>query len=119
MDNDEVTGLVFIDFRKAFDVIDDELLLKKLFIYGATPSSVAWFKSYLFERKQINYFVRENLTSKQLTEKQGVPLGSVLGTVLFLLFVNDMPLHVQKSAMDICVDDTTLSLNSNWKPCRY
>ena len=51
MDNDEVTGLVFIDFRKAFDVIDHELLLKKLFIYGPTPSSVAWFKSYLSERK--------------------------------------------------------------------
>ena len=52
MDNDEVTGRVFIDFRKAFDVIDHELLLKKLFIYRATPSSVAWFKSYLSERKQ-------------------------------------------------------------------
>ena len=51
MDNDEVTGLVFIDFRKAFDVIDHELLLKKLSIYGATPSSVAWFKSYLSESK--------------------------------------------------------------------
>ena len=52
MDNDEVTGRVFIDFRKAFDVIDHELLLKKLFIYRATPSSVAWLKSYLSERKQ-------------------------------------------------------------------
>jgi len=44
MDSDQVTGLVFIDFRKAFDVIDFELLLKKLSIYGASPSSVAWFK---------------------------------------------------------------------------
>ena len=52
MDNDEVTGLFFIEFRKAFDVIDHEPLLKQLSIYGATPSSVAWFKSYLFERKQ-------------------------------------------------------------------
>ena len=51
MDNDEVTGLVFIVLRKAFDVIDHELLLKKFSMYGATPSSVAWFKSYLSERK--------------------------------------------------------------------
>jgi len=47
-----VNGLVFIDFRKAFDVTDHELLFKKLSIYGATPSSVAWLKSYLSERKQ-------------------------------------------------------------------
>ena len=110
MDNDEVTGLVFIDFRKAFDVIDHELLLKKLSIYGA---SVAWFKSYLSERKQ--FISLGKTTSKQLTVKQGVPQGSILGLVLFLLFVNDMPLHVQKSTMDIYADDTTLSLSSNWK----
>ena len=113
MDNDEVTGLVFIDFRKAFDMIDHELLLKKLSIYGATPSSVAWFKSYLSERKQ--FISLRKTTSKQLTVKQGVPQGSILGPVLFLLFVNDMPLHVQKSTMDIYADDTTLSLSSNWK----
>ena len=113
MDNDVVTGLVFIDFRKAFDVIDHELFLKKLSIYGATPSSVAWFKSYLSERKQ--FISLGKTTSKQLTVKQGVPQGSILGPVLFLLFVNDMPLHVQKSTMDIYADDTTLSLSSNWK----
>ena len=105
--------LVFIDFRKAFDVIDHELLLKKLSIYGATPSSVAWFKFYLSERKQ--FISLGKTTSKQLTVKQGVPQGSILGPVLFLLFVNDTPLLVQKSTMDIYADDTTLSLSSNWK----
>ena len=113
MDNDEVTGLVFIDLRKAFDVIDHELLLKKLSIYGATPSSVAWFKSYLSGRKQL--ITLGKTTSKQLTVKQGVPQESILGPVLFLLFLNDMPLHVQKSTMDIYTDDTTLSFSSNWK----
>ena len=54
-------------------------------------------------------------TSKQLTVKQGVPQESILGPVLFLLFLNDMPLHVQKSTMDIYKDDTTLSLSSNRK----
>ena len=113
MDNDNVTGLVLIDFRKAFDVIDHELLLKKLSIYGATPSSVAWFKSYLSERKQ--FISLGKTTSEQLTVKQGVPQGSILGPVLFLLFVNDMPLHVQKSTIDVYADDTTLSSSSNWK----
>ena len=113
MDDDEVTGLVFIDFRKAFDVIDHELLLKKLSIYGATISSVAWFKSYLSVRKQ--FISLGKTTSKQLTVKQGLPQGSILGPVLFLLFVNDMPLHFQKSTMDIYADDTNLSLSSNWK----
>ena len=113
MDDDEVSGLVFIDFRKAFDVIDNELLLKELSIYGATLSSVAWFKSYLSVRKQ--FISLGKTTSKQLTVKQGLPQGSILGPVLFLLFVNDMPLHVQKSTMDIYADDTTLSLSSNWK----
>ena len=53
MDNDELTGLVFIDFRKAFDVIDHQRLLKKLSIYGVCSSFVAWFKSYLSERKHL------------------------------------------------------------------
>ena len=106
MDSDELTGLVFIDFQKAFDVIDRELLLKKLSIYGATPFSVAWFKSYLSERKQLISLGKT--TSKQLTVKQGVPQGSILGPVPFLLFVNDMPLHVQKSTVDIYADNTTL-----------
>ena len=52
LDNDEVTGLVFVDFRKAFDVINHNLLLKKLSVYGASPDSVAWFRSYLEERRQ-------------------------------------------------------------------
>ena len=87
MDSDKVTSLVFIDFRKAFDVIDLELLLNMLYIYGATPP-VAWFKSYLSERKQ--FISLGKTTSQKLTVKQCVPKGSNIGPVLFLLFVNDM-----------------------------
>ena len=111
--HDELTGLVFIDFCKAFDVIDHELLLKKLSIYGVCPSSVAWFKSYLSERKQ--FTTLRKVKSEQLTVKQGVPQGSILGPVLFVLFVNGIPRHVPKSAMDIYADDSTLSSSSDWK----
>ena len=82
MDSDEVTGLVFIDFQKAFDVIDRELLLKKLSIYGATPFSVAWFKSYLSERKQLISLGKT--TSKQLTVKQGGPINPRSGALPFV-----------------------------------
>ena len=116
MDKDEVTGLVFVDFRKAFDTIDHKLLLRKLSIYGASVSAVSWIISYLSNRKQ---FVKlGNQSSELLPIKQGVPQGSILGPVLFLLFVNDMPLNIFKSTMDIYADDTTIpsSASSNEIP---
>ena len=116
IDNDELTGLVFIDFRKAFDVIyeiDHELLLKNLSMFGVRPSSVTWFKSYLSERKQ--FITLGKVKSEQLTVKQGVPQGSILGPVLFVLFINDIPFYVHKSTMDIYADDSTLSSSSDWK----
>ena len=113
IDNDELTGLVFIDFRKAFDVIDHELLLKNLSMFGVRPSSVTWFKSYLSERKQ--FITLGKVKCEQLTVKQGVPQGSILGPVLFVLFINDIPFYVHKSTMDIYADDSTLSSSSDWK----
>ena len=108
-----VTGLAFVDFRKAFDVINHELLLKKLYIYGANDLSLKWFGSYLTGRKQ---YVRIHgccSTSKQLL--QGVPQGSILEPILFLLFVNDMPLSILDSTIDVYADDTTLSKCSSWE----
>ena len=76
MEKDEVTGLVFVDFRKAFDVINHNLLLKKLTMYGASPDSEAWFRMYLEERRQ---FVKlGHITSEPKLVKQGVPQRSIL-----------------------------------------
>ena len=78
MDNDMVTGLAFFDFRKAFDVINHELLLKKLSIYGASDISLKWFGSHLTKKQ----YVHVNgccSTSQQLL--QGVPQGLILGSL--------------------------------------
>ena len=81
-------------------------------MYGTSPDSVAWFRSYLEERRQ---FVKlEHIKSEPKPVRQGVPQGSILGPILFLVFVNDMPLHLNNSTIDIYADDTTLSLSANW-----
>ncbi|CAB3992598.1 Hypothetical predicted protein [Paramuricea clavata] len=107
LDHDEVTGMVFVDFRKAFDVIDHKILLKKLELYRVTDVALTWFKSYLCDRYQ--FVSLEGKSSECLPLTKGVPHGSVLGPVLFLLFVNDLPLHLQYSSVDMFADDTTMS----------
>ena len=104
MDKDEVTGLVFIDFRKVFDTVHHRLLLRTLSLYGASASAISWVQSYLSNRKQ--FIKLGNQSSELLPMKQGVPQGSILGPVLFLLFVNDMPLNISKSTLDTYDDDT-------------
>ena len=108
-----VTGLAFVDFRKTFDVINHEILLKKLYIYGANDLSLKWFGSYLTGRKQYVRIHGCRSTNKQLL--QGVPQGSILGPILYLLFVNDMPLSILDSTIDVYADDTTLSKCSSWE----
>ena len=108
-----ITGLTLIDFHKAFDVINHELLLKTPSTYGVNDLSLKWFRSYLSGRKQYVHINGCCSTSKQLL--QGVPQGSILGPILFLLFVNDMPSSICDSTLDIYADDTTLSKSSNWE----
>ena len=99
-----------MDFRKAFDVIDHNLLLKKLSVCVASQIVPGLVQSYLGGRRQ---FVKlGHITSEPKPVRQGVPQGSILRPVLFLLFVNDMPLRLSNSTID--ADDTTLSLSANW-----
>ena len=88
-----VTGMILIDLQKAFDTINHDILLKKLSIIGFSDHSVKWFQSYLSNRKlTINL---ENFFSEVSNISCSVPQGSILGPLLFLIYVNDMPMAVK------------------------
>ena len=101
----KLIGCVLVDFRKAFDLVDHKILLKKLQYYKCNETCLKWFESYLTNRTQ-----RVSLGSHLSDPAHvtcGVPQGSILGQLLFLVFINDLPLALKESAaVDLYADDT-------------
>ena len=110
MDNGEITGLVYVDLIKAFDTVDHSILCQKLEHYIVENRKLSWFKSYLNNRRQ---FCRVNgVDSKIETIEPGVPQGSCLGPLLFLLYINDLPQALSTSSVSMYADDTSLCSRS-------
>ena len=96
---------VFLDLSKAYDRVSIPGLLRKLSLIGFSSSATEWFASFLTHREQC--VLLDGTTSAPLTPKSGIPQGTVLGPVLFLIFINDLPESTQ-SQCSIFADDTTL-----------
>ena len=97
-----VNAVVFLDLKKAFDTVDHQILLSKLHLYGLTGVSHKLFSSYL-----------DNCTQKCVSEcctlKCGIPQGTILGSLLFLLFSNDLPNCLSHSVPRMYANDTHLT----------
>ena len=105
---DHVVG-VYLDFSKAFDTVNHRILLKKLEHYGIRGPALLWFESYLSGRKQ--FVTYDNVSSSHSYITCGVPQGSILGPLLFLIYINDLN-YVCKDAMSIFfADDSNLFIN--------
>ena len=106
LENNKVGLGVFLDLSKAFDTIDHEILIKKLNFYGIRGRALEWFKSYLCNRKQ--YVLFQGNKSEMASITHGVPQGSILGPLLFIIYINDLHKCLKTSKPILYADDTTL-----------
>jgi hypothetical protein len=111
IDDKESVLSVFLDLSKAFDTIDHTILLSKLEFYGIRGIALDWFRDYLRERKQ--YVSYNGKQSQTLNITCGVPQGSVLGPLLFIIYTNDLPDCINRANTILFADDTTIYTSSS------
>ena len=105
----QVSGAVLLNLSAAFDLVDPSILLQKLRVYGLDKDMIQWIESYLTERRQGVWI--DHVLSEYLPCDVGVPQGSILGPLLFLIFYNDLPYSLQ-CGIDAYDDDSTMTASS-------
>ena len=110
-ENKQYTLATFLDLSKAFDTIDHKILINKLHFYGVRGVALSWFQSYLSERK--HFIQYKSYTSPKSSIVCGVPQGSILGPLLFIIYTNDLPNCLKYSKCILYADDTTVYFSSS------
>ncbi len=106
VDNGGACGVLFLDLAKAFDTVDTDILIEKLRALGFKSNARKWFRSYLSDRSQVTMVNGESSSPGHLSS--GVPQGSILGPLLFICYINDLPDVLCHTTPFIYADDTAL-----------
>ena len=109
LSNKQISLLLLIDFSKAFDMVDHEILLNKLNNYGIRGIANDWFKSYLSDRTQ--YVTINGRKSSNRDMLYGVPQGSILGPLLFIIYINDFPNVCENCTFILYADDANILIS--------
>ena len=111
LDSGKIVGGVFLDLKKAFDCVSHDILLNKLYAYGIRGSLIQWFQSYLSARSQFVFYNGIRSSIRNITH--GVPQGSILGPLLFILNVNDFSRSSDLLFSILFADDTSVFIEGH------
>lgn len=108
IEDNKIIVTVFLDFKRAFETIDRKILLQKLLKYGICGKELNWFEDYLRNRRQ--QVKVGNFTSDLILNELGVPQGSVLGPLLFVIYINDIVTIIEECKINMFADDTLITV---------